>query len=118
MRATRLLAFVEEARRATDVHVTVTHAVGKAIAHALAEHPDLNTRLHRGRFIARESVDIFFVASVAGGREVSGVKVERADRKSVVEIAQELIRRVGRLRAGEDGEVGGTKSALDRVPLW
>jgi hypothetical protein len=39
--ATRLLAFVEEARRLTDVRATVTHAVGKAIAHALAEHPEL-----------------------------------------------------------------------------
>jgi len=116
--ATRLLAFVEEARRATDVHVTVTHAVGKAIAHALAEHPDLNTRLHRGRFIPRESVDIFFVASVAGGKEVSGVKIRSADRKSLVEVAEELVGRVGRIRAGEDSEVGAKKNALDAVPLW
>jgi len=49
--ATRLLAFVDEARRATGVHVTVTHAVGRAIAQALAEHSDLNVRLHRGRFV-------------------------------------------------------------------
>jgi pyruvate dehydrogenase E2 component (dihydrolipoamide acetyltransferase) len=115
--ATRLLAFVEETRDATGVHVTVTHAVGKAIAHALAEHPDLNVRLRRGKFISRESVDIFFVASVAGGKDVSGVKVTGADGKTLVEIAEELARRVERIRAGEDGEVGG-KNALDSTPLW
>ena len=62
--ATAIEAFIAEARRATGVHVTVTHVVGKAIAHALGENPDLNVRLHRGRFVPRESVDIFFVAAV------------------------------------------------------
>src|SRR5262249_54042735 len=57
--ATPLQAFIEQARASSGVRVTVTHAVGKAIAHALAEHPDLNVRLRRGRFVPRESVDIF-----------------------------------------------------------
>jgi pyruvate dehydrogenase E2 component (dihydrolipoamide acetyltransferase) len=116
--ATRLLTFIDEARRKTGVHVTVTHAVGKAIAHALAEHPDLNTRLHRGRFIPRESVDIFFVASVAGGQEVSGVKLVSADRKSIVEIAEELGRRVHRIRHGGEAEVGRSQTAIDTTPFW
>lgn len=116
--ATRLLAFVDEARRATGVHITVTHAVGRAIARALAEHPELNTRLYRGRFIPRDSVDIFFVASVAGGKEVSGVKVVDADRKSVIEVAQELGRRVGRIRQGGEAEVGRSQSAIDTTPFW
>jgi len=114
--ATPLLAYLDDVRASTDVHVTVTHAVGKAIANALSENPDLNVRLHRGRFIPRESVDIFFVASVSGGSDVSGVKIVAADRKSVVEIATELIARVERVRAG-DAEMGKT-TALDRTPLW
>jgi pyruvate dehydrogenase E2 component (dihydrolipoamide acetyltransferase) len=116
--ATRLLLFIDAARCATGVHVTVTHAVGKAIAHALAEHPELNMRLHRGRFIPRESVDIFFVASVADGREVSGVKVVDAARKSIVEIADELVRRVERIRQGGEAEVGRSQNAIDTTPFW
>lgn len=116
--ATRLLAFIEEARRATGVHITVTHAVGKAIAHALAEHPDLNARLYRGRFIPRESVDIFFVASVAGGKEVSGVKIFDADRKSLAEVAEELSHRVERIRQGGEAEVGRSQGAIDSTPFW
>ena len=116
--ATELTAFIEEARRTTGVRVTVTHVVGKAIAHGLGENPDLNARLHRGRFIPRESVDIFIVASVAGGTEVSGVKVVEADRKSVVAIAAELARRVERVRSGDDGDVGGSAGLIDRLPLW
>lgn len=116
--ATALIAFIEQARRTTGVRVTVTHVVGKAIAHGLGENPDLNARLHRGRFIPRESVDIFFVASVAGGNEVSGIKVVGADRKSVVEIAEELVRRVERVRSGDAGDVGGSAGLIDRLPLW
>jgi pyruvate dehydrogenase E2 component (dihydrolipoamide acetyltransferase) len=116
--ASALAAFIEETRRATGVRVTVTHVVGKAIAHGLGQNPDLNTRLHRGRFTPRESVDIFFVASVAGGNDVSGVKVREADRKSVVEIAEELAGRVERIRSGGDAEVGGSEGLVDRLPLW
>jgi pyruvate dehydrogenase E2 component (dihydrolipoamide acetyltransferase) len=115
--ATALLSYIETAREATGVRVTVTHAVGRAIAYALSEHRDLNVRLHKGRFIPRESVDIFFVASLPGGEEVSGVKIVEADRKSVVEIAEELRRRVERMRGGEQDEVGNGGSALDATPV-
>jgi pyruvate dehydrogenase E2 component (dihydrolipoamide acetyltransferase) len=115
--ATRLLAFIEDARSRTGTRVTVTHAVGKAIAHALGKQIDLNTRLYRGHFLPRDSVDIFFVASVSGGEEVSGIKVVGADRKSIVEIAEELRARVERIRTG-DREVGGATKALDATPPW
>jgi pyruvate dehydrogenase E2 component (dihydrolipoamide acetyltransferase) len=114
--AERLLSFIQDARRASGVHVTLTHLVGKAVAHALAAHRELNMRLYRGRFIARDSVDIFFVVAVEGGRDLSGVKVVDADRKSVVEIADELARRAARIRGGDDLEFGQGRSLLDSTP--
>ena len=85
---------------------------------ALAEHPELNTRLVGGRFIPRESVDIFFIVSTEGGKDLSGVKVVNADRKHVVEIANELAARVARVRTGDDAELGKGKSLLDATPTW
>ena len=52
--ATELLAFVEEARAATDAHLTVTHLVGRAVAHGLGQNPDLNVRKQGSRFVQRE----------------------------------------------------------------
>lgn len=78
--AGELVAFVEDARASTGVHVTVTHLVGRAVAHALGENPDLNVSRRGGRFVPRESVDVFFVVAVDGGRDLSGVKVRTADR--------------------------------------
>ena len=115
--AEALLSFVETARDATGVHVTVTHLVGRAVAVALAGHPDLNTRLDRGRFVPRDSVDVFFVVAVEGGRDLSGVKVRHADRKSAVEIAGELSRRAAPIRSGSDAELGRGKQVLDATPL-
>lgn len=115
--ATGLLAFVEEARAATEVHLTVTHLVGRALAHALAENPDLNVRKRGSKFIPRDDVSIFFVVAVDGGKDLSGVKVRQADRKSAVDIARELTERAGRIRTGEDAGFGRSKTVLKRTPL-
>jgi pyruvate/2-oxoglutarate dehydrogenase complex dihydrolipoamide acyltransferase (E2) component len=115
--ATALLSFIDTVRRVTGTRVTVTHLVGKAVAHALAEHPELNTFLSRGRFVSHDSVDIFFVVSIPGGRDLSGVKVRHAETKSLTEIAAELERRAAAVRTGEDGEYGKTKALTDAVPL-
>jgi 2-oxoacid dehydrogenase/acyltransferase catalytic subunit len=116
--AEALMAHLQAERERSGVHVTVTHVVGKALAHALATNPDVNVRLRRGRFVPRETVDVFFVVSVADGKELSGAKVTSADRKPVVEIARELERRVERLRAGEEAELGSSKRLLGSTPPW
>jgi hypothetical protein len=111
-----LQAYASRVRHDTGVRVTVTHLVGRGLAHAFAENPDLNGRLWRGRFHQRDSVDIFFIVTADDGRELSGVKVEHADRKSVVTVAQELAERSARIRSGADEEFGRTKTLLERVP--
>jgi|SoiMetStandDraft_5_1073268.scaffolds.fasta_scaffold121313_1 pyruvate/2-oxoglutarate dehydrogenase complex dihydrolipoamide acyltransferase (E2) component len=113
-----LVDFLRAERERTGTHVTVTHLVGKALAHALATNPDVNVRLRRGRFVPREGVDVFFVVSISDGKELSGAKVSDADRKSVAEVADELQRRVERIRAGEEAELGSSKQVLGRTPTW
>jgi chloramphenicol O-acetyltransferase len=114
--ATEVLRFIEDARDATGVKLTVTHMAGKALAHALGEHPDLNVRLYRGRFVQRETVDAFFIVSAGEGSELSGVKIVRADEKPVIEIAKELSQRAKRIRNDDDVEFGKTKKNLARTP--
>jgi pyruvate dehydrogenase E2 component (dihydrolipoamide acetyltransferase) len=113
-----VLDFIRAARESSGVKLTVTHLVGKALAHALGENPDLNIRLYRSNFIQRDTVDVFFIVSMGAGSELSGVKIERADEKSVVEIARELSERANRVRSEEDVEFGKTKQMLSRTPVW
>lgn len=112
-----LLAFVARAR-ARGVHLTLTHLVGKAVAHAFAENPDLNGHLRLGRFVPNATADVFFIVSTGEGVDLSGVKVVRADEKPAVEIAREVAERVERIHTGRDPEFGRTKGTLDHLPRW
>lgn len=113
--ATAALAFIE-ASRAAGLHVTPTHLVGRAVAHALVEVPEINVRLRGDQAIARGAVDVFFITAVRGGRDLSGVKVADLGRRSVFQLAGELGRRAGRMKAGDDPDLARSKRAMDRLP--
>src|SRR5918992_646316 len=104
--ATAALAFIDEARRAAAVPLTVTHLVGKAVAFALAENVDLNVKMRGSKFVSRDGIDIFFIVSADKGNELSGV-----------EIARELAERAARIRSGEDVELGKTKKVIGSTPV-
>ncbi|HEY8430481.1 MAG TPA: 2-oxo acid dehydrogenase subunit E2 [Sandaracinaceae bacterium] len=113
--ASAVVAYVEKARAAGH-HVTPTHLVGRAVAHALSAVPDLNVRIVGSSAIPRKSIDIFFITAVSGGHDLSGVKVRNADDKSAAAIADELGARARRLRDGRDPEFARTKRVMDRLP--
>ena len=113
--ATPMLALMDRAR-AADHHVTPTHFVGRAIAHSLHEVPDMNVRIYGGKVIPRETIDVFFITAVSGGRELSGVKIERTDEKSVFDIARELAQRSTRMKEGDDPDFARTKRDIARMP--
>lgn len=110
-----LLDHLRHVKETTGAHVTVTHAVGAAVAYALNEVPDLQVRLARGREYPRETTDIFFIIAADGG-ELTGCKVERADEKSLVEIAEELGSAQATIASGADETFGKAKRMLDVLP--
>lgn len=114
--ATPLNAYMDRAREAGH-KITVTHLVGRAMAVAMHEVPDFNVRIKGSKVYPRESVDIFYITAVEGGRSLSGVKIEGADDKSVLEVATELTGRAGAKRRGDDPEYAKTKKMLERMPL-
>jgi hypothetical protein len=113
--AATLLAYIGDLRRRSGQHVTVTHAVVKAVAQGLREVPELNARLARGRARARDSVDVLVIVAL-GDDDLTGIKLCDVDHKSLVDIAHELEERIGRIRSGDDAEFGRTKTLLNRLP--
>ena len=79
---TNALRYIDDRREASGEKVTITHLVGKAVANALAEAPDLNGRIVFGSFVPHETVDVTFLVVLDGGSDLAKVKVERADEKS------------------------------------
>lgn len=111
-----LLEYQLQLREGAGVRVTMTHLIGRAVAHALAESPGMCVRIARGREIPRETADVFFIVSDPAGEELTGVKIVRADEKSAVEIATELDAATASIRAGSDAAFDRTKVLLDRLP--
>ena len=111
-----MLVYIEDARRTGDEHVTMTHLVGRAVAHGLAAVPDMRVRIAHGRLYERQSIDVFFIVATRGGRELTGVKVAHADRKTATEIAAELNLRYTAIEAGIADELGRGKALLARLP--
>jgi pyruvate/2-oxoglutarate dehydrogenase complex dihydrolipoamide acyltransferase (E2) component len=111
-----LLEYIAEARQRYGVHITMTHMIGKAVAHGISEVPELRVRLAHGREYERASVDVFFIVTTGGGQELTGVKVHSAADKSAIEIAAEVNRRLSAIEAGNDPELGRAKALLARLP--
>jgi pyruvate/2-oxoglutarate dehydrogenase complex dihydrolipoamide acyltransferase (E2) component len=113
--ATRLMQFIEEAR-AHGHHLTPTHVAGRAVGHAIAAVPDLNVRIVGIHALPRPSIDVFFITAVHGGSDLSGVKVERVDQLSAVEVGEQLTARARKLKSGKDREFSRSKRLMEAMP--
>jgi pyruvate dehydrogenase E2 component (dihydrolipoamide acetyltransferase) len=114
--ATRALAYVEAVRSATGERVTLTHLVGKAVAVAIAERPDVNAIMRRGRLYLRDTIDIFFQVAFDDGENLAGAKVASADQKDLGTIARELSERAERIRNKKDSPTQKSAEILSRLP--
>jgi pyruvate dehydrogenase E2 component (dihydrolipoamide acetyltransferase) len=102
--------------RTAGHHLTPTHVVGRAVAHALFRVPELNVHIAFGRSRARSTIDVFFITAVAKGNDLSGVKIRDVAGKSVSEVAEELRERSEILKRGEDKDFARTKRLSDTLP--
>jgi pyruvate dehydrogenase E2 component (dihydrolipoamide acetyltransferase) len=116
--ATEALKYLEHLRETTGEKVTITHLVGKAAGLALAHAPSLNGRVVLDRFVPFKTVDIAYLVALEGGNNLGRVKVERANEKSVVEIARELHDHAGKLAKGEDEAFKKSMAPLRWMPRW
>lgn len=114
--ATAALDFIAKIRESTGVRVTITHLVAKAVAHALEKMPEANGIVARGSLWLREGIDIFLQVALDEGVSLSGATIRNADRKSVVEIAEEFSARVEKIRSHTDDTLEKTTKILSRVP--
>ena len=114
----RALPYLDALSREAATRVRVSHLVTKALALAIRGNPESNGVISNRRIKLRESVDIFVQVAMEGGRDLSGAKIERADEKSVVEIARELVERAERVRRRADPGVERTKGLVTSLPNW
>lgn len=113
--ATEALAAVRTLRERTGARITVTHLVGRAVALAIAERPEVNAIVRFGSLYQRDTIDVFFQIAFEGGEDLNGQKIERANEKDVPTIARELEEGA---RAVREKRASGVKTAsmFSRIP--
>jgi pyruvate/2-oxoglutarate dehydrogenase complex dihydrolipoamide acyltransferase (E2) component len=116
--------FMAELSEASGIKITPSHLVGKVVAQVLEARPEINGMIRFSRIYLREQVDIFYQVNVPGGgdhvsqADLSGTVVRRAEKLSVVEIAQALRAKVEEIRQGRDREITAAKNMMRLVPWW
>jgi pyruvate dehydrogenase E2 component (dihydrolipoamide acetyltransferase) len=120
---TEALHFLPKESERSGEHLTVTHLVTKAIADTLAEHPECNCIIRRGRIFERDDIDISVLVAVPPEdvdheqeADLSEALVRRADRKSLAEIAREIREGARKVRKHEDPLLDRTKKLFDLMP--
>ncbi|MBF0118597.1 MAG: 2-oxo acid dehydrogenase subunit E2 [Desulfobacterales bacterium] len=116
--ATNAQAYINYHRKVSGKRVTITHLIGKAIAKALKQAPTLNGRIVFGRFIPHKTVDVTFLVSLEGGSDLAKAKIIDADKKSTVQISEELQEKSIKLHRGQDQEFEKAKGVLRILPTW
>ncbi len=115
--ATPVLAFLRE--HPSDVKLTVTHVVARAVALALRAQPELNAKVRFwGRLEQRSTIDVFVTVATEGNRDLSGARIERADEKSLVELAKAIAASADSIRKGKDASYKKSRSAFKALPWW
>lgn len=118
MDAGEALAYVDHLRKTTGQKVTIGSIIGKAAAMALKKAPGLNGRIRFGTYIPHETVDVTFLVALEGGNDLGKKKIERADEKSITEIASILNEGAGKLREGKDEAFEKSKGIVRILPSF
>jgi pyruvate/2-oxoglutarate dehydrogenase complex dihydrolipoamide acyltransferase (E2) component len=108
---------IEELRKETGMKITLSHFVGKAMANTFAHHPHLNCLLRFGKLYPRKTVDVFFqVATDPDGKDLSGITIREADKKTMAEMAGEMQSAVTLVREKGDPAFKKSKNMMKIMP--
>ncbi len=121
---TKAQVFIERIESEEGVRLTPAHLVGKAIAVALKKRPELNGMIRGSRLYLREFVTLFYQVNIPGGKDgvekanLSGITIEKAENKSVIEISEELRERAQKVREGRDEVLKKNMNLFKFIPWF
>ncbi|MBI5493733.1 MAG: 2-oxo acid dehydrogenase subunit E2 [Deltaproteobacteria bacterium] len=121
IRMEKALEYIEAFRAKTGRKLTVTHLITKAVAQALHDTPDANAMLRFNRIWLRQRVDIglqvVMTDEATGKVDLSAAKIQDADKKSLVEIIDELEAKAKLIRDRKDPALEKTRQSMGMIPF-
>jgi pyruvate dehydrogenase E2 component (dihydrolipoamide acetyltransferase) len=120
LRMDAALAYIDAFRAATGRHLTITHLMARAAAAVFERVPEANALLRAGRLYRRRRVGVFFQVAMkdaTGKVDLSGATIHDPQRKSLIEICDELEARFAEVRADTGGALARTRRLFSHLPL-
>jgi pyruvate dehydrogenase E2 component (dihydrolipoamide acetyltransferase) len=108
----KAMALSKEVEKDHGLKLSMGVFIGKAISIALKRVPQFNAKKIWGTFYEKDSVDVYFQVDIEGGGDLSGTVIEKADQKTIIEIARELKAKSEKLRKGHDDQYEKTQKGL------
>lgn len=119
LRVDQAQAFAAEVAARTGERVNITHFLAKAVAECFRRYPEINAVLRFGRLYPRQTVTLFLqVATDDEGKDLSGITVREAEKKSLVDIAREINRKCRAVRDRSDKSYDQMKGLMSMLPGW
>ena len=116
---TQTLAFIEQHRERTGEKLSITHLVAHAVAQAFVRHPELNAKVrYWGKLERRTSVDLFVSVSTEGGKDLSGARIDDADRLDLSGWVGAVQGRAKSIREGKDQSFEKSRGLFRALPWW
>jgi pyruvate/2-oxoglutarate dehydrogenase complex dihydrolipoamide acyltransferase (E2) component len=115
LNADKVLEYIDQNSDITKI--TLTHFMIKALAQTIKENPEANSFIRFGRLYQRKNVDIFVhIAADDDGKELTGTVIRNADKKSIIDIANELNDVAHKYKSGQESEFDNIKGLLKILP--
>lgn len=120
---TKAKNFLEEQNKKSDVKITPTHFMAKAIALVFRKYPDLNGIICWGQIYLRKTVDIFLQVAIEAdtpdeNQDLSGAKIDSCDTKTLSQIAKELKIKSQNIRKKNDPQFKQTLNMINIIPTF
>jgi len=120
---TKALAYIKRHESDSGPKMTIAHLVGKAVATAMKERPEINGMIRWNRIYLRQHVDLFYQVNIPGNpndpvgkANLTGVVVRQAETLSAQEIAADLGKKASSVKQGESNELTHSVAALKWIP--
>jgi pyruvate/2-oxoglutarate dehydrogenase complex dihydrolipoamide acyltransferase (E2) component len=86
----KAISWMKSHKERTGEKITINHLCTRALGMAYKKYPQINTKIEGDKIYTRETVDFQILVSTESGDELSGIKIENVDQKSVSQISQEI----------------------------
>lgn len=121
VRMEKSLEYIEKFREKHGVRLTVTHLVAKAVAEALRRCPDANAILRFNKVYLRKNVTLSILVVQTdqgdGKTDLTAAKIDRAEEKSLLEMAKEMQDTIDKVRQRKDQALEKSKGTIHKIPF-